>query len=79
MLLTDWKPFLLVLILAALFVALLPLIVLILMRLTADRKIMGEHANGWVTNLVMAAIIVVSVYLTYQNAINLWGDIRTAW
>ena len=75
---TDWKPIWLVLLASALLVVLLPVFVLVLLRLTNDKKLMGEHVNGWVTNVALALVILTAAYLTYQNAIELWADLREA-
>src|SRR5262249_7958917 len=50
---TDWTPIGLVLLKAASNVVMLPIITLSVLRLTADKKIMGTHANGWFSNLVL--------------------------
>jgi Mn2+/Fe2+ NRAMP family transporter len=52
-------------------------IILVLMRITNDRRLMGEHANGLGTNAVMVLVIVVALYLTYKNAVALWGGLMT--
>ena len=69
---TDWTPVGLVLVTSALEVVLLPAIVLIVIRLTADKRIMGAYANGWVTNLVMVLTAAGSVYLAFQTIRALW-------
>jgi len=70
-LLTNWKPVWLALISAAAQVLLLPVVVLVLMRLTNDTKLMGSYTNGWLVNLVMAVVALASIYLTYQNVMEM--------
>jgi Mn2+/Fe2+ NRAMP family transporter len=74
-LLTDWKPVWLVLVQAVVLALLVPAIVIVLMWLTNDRRRMGRHTNGWAGNLVMAALVLVTVYLTWQSAGELWGKL----
>lgn len=77
-LVTDWKPIWLVLLASALLVVLLPVFVVVLMRLTNDKKLMGEHVNGWVTNAALTFVVLMAAFLTYQNALNVWIDLRAA-
>ncbi len=65
----DWSPMGLVLVLSAFSVVSLPLAIFLVMRLTADKKIMGVHANGWLTNVVLALIAAGTIYLAYQGAL----------
>jgi len=74
-LVTDWKPIWLVLLASALLVVLLPVFVVVLMRLTNDKKLMGEYVNGWVTNAALTFVVVMAAFLTYQNALNVWTDL----
>jgi len=68
----DARPVWLVLIVTSLFVFILPILALVILRLTADRRLMGEHANGWAMNAALAAVSIVSLILTWQNAVELW-------
>jgi Mn2+/Fe2+ NRAMP family transporter len=72
-LLTDWKPIWLTLFTASLFVVLLPVVVLVLLRLTTDRRLMGCHVNGWATNAVLLFVAVMAACLTYRNAVEFWA------
>lgn len=65
---TDWEPVALVLVATALQTVVLPVVVLVLMWITNDRKLMGDHANGWLTNGALALITATALYLTIQNA-----------
>jgi Mn2+/Fe2+ NRAMP family transporter len=75
---TDWKPIGLLLLVSALLVVLVPILVLVLLRLTNDKKLMGDHINGWVTNTALAFVILAAAYLTYQNAIEFWTNLKAA-
>ena len=73
--LTDWTPVGLVLASGVLSVVTLPIMILIVLRLTADRKIMGLHANGWFTNAVLVLAILGAVYLSWEGV----GEIISDW
>jgi Mn2+/Fe2+ NRAMP family transporter len=73
-LLTDWKPIWITLFTTALFVVLLPVVVLVLLRLTTDRRLMGRHVNGWATNAVLLFVAVMAACLTYRNAVEFWAN-----
>lgn len=68
---TGWTPVGLVLVKAAANVLVLPIAILAVLRLTADRKIMGAHANGWLTNIVLGLAALVALYLGCQGVIEL--------
>jgi Mn2+/Fe2+ NRAMP family transporter len=70
---TDWTPVGLVLVKSASNVVTLPIITLSVLRLTADKKIMGAHANSWFSNLVLALTTVGALYLGYQGVLELLG------
>jgi Mn2+/Fe2+ NRAMP family transporter len=70
---TDWTPIGLVLFKSGLGLLTLPIVTLAVLRLTADKKIMGEHANGWCANIVLALTTVAALYLGYQGLAELVG------
>lgn len=70
-LLTDWKPVPLLMASAAMAAVLLPATIIVLLRLTADRRFMGKHANGWFVNAILVFSAVMSVYLGYQSLVEL--------
>lgn len=74
-LLTEWKPVWLVLVQSVVLALLVPVIVIILMWLTNDRRRMGRHTNGWAGNLVMGTLVLVTFYLTWQSAGELGGKL----
>ena len=44
-----------------------------LLRITNDRSLMGEYRNGWLTNTILVILVVVAVYLTYINLVDMLG------
>lgn len=68
---TDWTPVWLLLLQDAAGLLSLPLVTLAVLRLTTDRGIMGEHVNGWVTNIVLVLTTITAVYLGYNGAAEL--------
>jgi Mn2+/Fe2+ NRAMP family transporter len=74
-LLTDWKPIWLVLVQAVVLALLLPVMVGVLMWLTNNRQLMGRHTNGWAGNLVLTLLVLVTGYLTWQSAGELWAKL----
>lgn len=71
---TGWTPIGLVLVKAASNVLVLPIAILAVLRLTADKRIMGAHANGWVTNFVLGLTTLVALYLGCRGVIELWAS-----
>jgi Mn2+/Fe2+ NRAMP family transporter len=69
---TDWNPVWLALVAAALMMTLLPVVVLVLMRLTNDRKLLGSHANGPGRKIALTGIALTSGYLAYLNGVEFW-------
>jgi Mn2+/Fe2+ NRAMP family transporter len=72
---TNWTPVGIIVATGVLSVVTLPIMTLIIMRLTADRKIMGPHANGWLTNSVMVLAVLGSLYLSWEGALEVIGDL----
>lgn len=70
---TDWKPVPLLMASAAMAAVVLPAIIIMLLRLTADRKFMGQHVNGWFVNTVLVVSAVTAIYLGYQSVMELLG------
>jgi Mn2+/Fe2+ NRAMP family transporter len=64
---TDWTPVGVVLLKLAASIVTLPLITLTVLRLTADKRIMGVHANGWFANLVLVVTTLSAIHLGYQG------------
>jgi Mn2+/Fe2+ NRAMP family transporter len=67
---TSWEPVLLVLVLNSLMVVLIPVLALALLKISNDRRLLGEHTNSWVSNAVLLTMVAVSVWLMIRNVLN---------
>ncbi len=65
----------LVLMFNALQVMLIPILAVPLLKITNDRRLMGDYRNGWLTNSIMGILILIALWFTYQNAVNLWTNL----
>jgi Mn2+/Fe2+ NRAMP family transporter len=74
--LTDWSPVGLVIVGGAASALSLPIVSLVILRLTADPKIMGAHTNSWLTNIVLVLAGVGALYLGYKGILQLWPAVR---
>ena len=72
---TDVRPVWLVLTVMALLVLLLPVLGIALLWMTNNKSLMGEHQNGWLTNLILIAMVLVALYLTYERGVELWENL----
>jgi Mn2+/Fe2+ NRAMP family transporter len=70
---TDWTPIGLVLFKSGLSLITLPILTLSILRLTADRKIMGAHANSWFANAMILLTTLSALYLGYSGLMELLG------
>ena len=57
-------------------VIVIPLVGLVLLKLTNDRKLMGKYRNGWLTNVALTILILVALYMTFNNAVKLWNTLN---
>ena len=73
LLLTEVRPVWLVLAVSALLTALIPVLALALLRLTNDRRLMGNDRNGWVCNVMLVVMALVSVGLIGSNVWRWWA------
>ena len=67
---TGVSPVWFVLMVNAFVVVLIPVLVAVLLIITNDERLMGEYKNGWLTNMVMLLLVVVTVYLTWNRLAN---------
>jgi len=37
---------------------------------------LGEYRNGWHTNIVIALLVIVAVYLSYRNGLDLFAKLK---
>ena len=71
-LLTDTQPVWLAVIVSALLAVSVPLVTYGLQRITNDKRLMGEHKNGWFTNLLLVILLLVSLYMIYRTGVETW-------
>lgn len=64
---TNWTPVSLVLFKSGLSLLTLPVVTLAVLRLTADKRLMGAQVNGWFTNTVLVLTTIAALYLGYQG------------
>ena len=70
---TGVSPVWLVLVVSALAAAVIPVLTPALIKLTSDKNLMGKYKNGWFTNLILGTMVVVAVYFTCRNIVDLWN------
>lgn len=68
---TDWKPVPLLMATALVAAVMLPATIIVLLRLTNDRTFMGEHVNGWITNVVLVFAATAALYLGYEGIVEM--------
>jgi len=71
-LLTKVEPVALALTVRSLVVVLIPILGAALMILTNNKALMGSHRNGWLSNLAMGLMLLISLYLTAHSGLELW-------
>jgi Mn2+/Fe2+ NRAMP family transporter len=64
---TEWTPVGLVLAYGVISILALPVIAGLICWLTADRRVMGEHRNGWLTNAALGFTVLAAVYLCWEG------------
>lgn len=68
---TSVRPVWLMLATSSASVVVVPIISIALLRLTSDRRIMGEHRNHWSANAVLMFLALIACYFIYQNALEI--------
>lgn len=68
---TSVRPAWLVLVASSATVVLVPILSLAVLRLTADKRIMGENRNGWLSNGVLIFVALLACFFTYKNGLEL--------
>jgi Mn2+/Fe2+ NRAMP family transporter len=69
--LTDWTPIGLVFAYSLISLITLPVMILVLLLLTADRKRMGDQVNSVLANAVLLFTIGFSVFIAWQGFVEL--------
>lgn len=67
-LLTGVSPVFLTLAVSALVVGLVPILTLILMKITSEKSVMGKHRNSWTTNALLSCLTLAGFYMIYVNS-----------
>ena len=68
---TGIRPIWLVLMISSMVVVLIPLLALVLLKITNDKSLMGKYKNNWLTNTIMILLVLVAVYFTCRNVLDL--------
>ncbi len=68
------SPVWLVLVVSALAAAVIPVLTPALMKITSDKSLMGEYRNGWFTNAILGTMVLVALYFTYRNIVDVWNE-----
>ena len=68
------SPVWLVLMVSALAAAVIPVLTPALMKITSDKSLMGEYRNGWFTNAILGTMVLVALYFTYRNIVDVWNE-----
>jgi Mn2+/Fe2+ NRAMP family transporter len=55
---------------------LIPVLALTLLKITNDKSLMGQYTNGWFTNTVMILLVLLAVYFTFLNGMDLWNQLE---
>ncbi len=67
---TGVRPVWLILLVNSVVVLLIPVLTPALLKISNDANLMGRHKNNWLTNLILVFLVMVAVYLTYENVMN---------
>lgn len=68
----EVEPVWFVLMASPFLVLAIPLLVIALLKITNDKSLMGEYKNGWFTNIVMVALVLVTIYLIYLKVLKFY-------
>ena len=70
---TGWKPVPIVIACSALMALAVPLVTVLLFKITADRERLGRLANGKLATAAMAVVIIASIGVAYGGVMELLG------
>jgi Mn2+/Fe2+ NRAMP family transporter len=73
---TSWKPVPVILVTGMMFLVLFPVLVFVLLKITNDRSLMGEHTNSWWTNVWLGVLALGIVVATYQEGASVWLELQ---
>jgi Mn2+/Fe2+ NRAMP family transporter len=72
---TSWKPVPVVLVTGMMFLVLFPVLLFVLLKLTNDRGLLGEHTNSWWTNCWLGLLALGIAAATYQEGASVWHEL----
>ncbi len=68
---TGVTPVGLILSINAMYAILIPILTPVLLKITNDERLMGQHKNGWLTNRILVFLVLVALFLTFRNLYDL--------
>jgi Mn2+/Fe2+ NRAMP family transporter len=74
---TGWSAVTLVYIVGLANLVTLPIVAVMMFRLTTDKKVMGAYVNGWFSNLVLIVAVICALFLAWQGGQDLIQDLRS--
>jgi Mn2+/Fe2+ NRAMP family transporter len=75
---TSVRPIPLMLAASSFSVIAIPIVSFALLRLTSDKRIMGEYRNHWISNLILAFVGTIACFFIYKNVEELWARFSPA-
>lgn len=73
---TNWKPVPVVLFTASVFLVLFPVLLFVLLKITNDRTLLGDHVNNWWTNCWLGLLGLGILAATYQEGASVWLELK---
>ncbi len=73
---TGVRPVWLVLVFSSVVVMMIPILAVALMIITNKKDLMGKYKNGWVTNAILALLVTIALYFTWENAVELLRNLE---
>lgn len=64
---TDVQPVWLILMVNSIVVLMIPVLTPALLKISNDKNLMGRYKNNWLTNCILTLLVLVAIYLTYEN------------
>jgi len=64
---TGVQPVWLILMVNSIVVLMIPVLTPALLKISNDKNLMGRHKNNWLTNCILTLLVLVAIYLTYEN------------
>ena len=64
---TGVQPVWLILLVNSIVVLMIPVLTPALLKISNDKNLMGRYKNNWLTNCILTLLVLVAIYLTYEN------------